>query len=96
MTKQELHDLWLQLDAELQALRTAFDASPEGTRALQCFDEYLSANEFGLALETLCDFLLDSDAPTIDPNLSLEIKLLHAKMGVDDNWVNNLRRKGKD
>jgi hypothetical protein len=94
MSKQELRELWSQLDAELRNLRTTFDPSPKGALALQYFDEYLLANEFGLALETLCDFLLDSDAPNIATDLLLQLQLLHTKMGVDDNCVRNLGQKG--
>ena len=94
MADRKLQELWAELDGELGHLRTAFDNSAPGADALRSFDEYLSVNEFGLALEPLCDFLLDSDVPTIPPSLLLEIQRLHAKMGVIDNCVKNLRQKG--
>jgi hypothetical protein len=93
MTRQELRNLWLEIDAELQTLRPAFNPSASGTTALKYFDEFLSANEFGLALDTLCDFLLESDAPTISPELLGQISGLHHKMGIDDNRVGKLRQK---
>jgi hypothetical protein len=94
MADRKLQELWAELDGELGRLRTVFDGSAPGEGALRSFDEYLSANEFGLALETLCDFLLDSNVPTVTPSLLLEIQRLHTKMGVDDNCVRNLRQKG--
>ena len=89
----ELQDLWTELERELRGLRTVFEPSAEGKDALRFFDEYLSANEFGLALETLCDFLLDSDATAISGSLLMEIQHLHTKMGVNDYCVRNLRQK---
>ena len=65
MTKQQLHELWAEVEAELLALKRLFDSSPDGVIALEHFDEYLSHNELGLALETLCDFLADSDGSAI-------------------------------
>lgn len=94
MTREQLRDLWAQLGADLQALRPAFGGSSLGTKAREYFDEYLSSNEFGLALETLCDFLLDSDLNTSE-SLLAEIQRLHTKMGVDDNCVRRLRERAK-
>lgn len=93
MADRQLQELWAELERELGHVRTAFDATTAGTQARRFFDENLSANEFGLALETLCDFLLDSDAVTITPSLLLDIERLHTKMGVKDNCARNLRRK---
>ena len=93
MADRHLQDLWTELEAELRDLRTVFEPSAEGREALCVFDEYLSANEFGLALETLCDFLLDSDATAIPGSLLMQIQHLHTKMDVNDNCVRNLRQK---
>lgn len=92
MADRQLQDQWTELAAELQPLRTVFAPSADGSHALRLFDEFLLANEFGLALEALCDFLLDSDA-TITASLLLEIQRLHTKMGVIDDCVRNLGQK---
>jgi hypothetical protein len=62
-------------------------------RALNWFDEYASANEFGLALETLRDYLLEADVPELERNVLREIQRLHAKMGVQDNCVTKLSQR---
>jgi len=93
MTEQQLHELWAEVESELRTLRPLFDSSPEGVTALECFDEYLSHNELGLSLETLCDFLADSDAPAISSEDIAQIQCMHSKMKMEDACVENLRRK---
>jgi hypothetical protein len=93
MTKQQLHELWAEVESELRTLRPLFDSSPEGVTALKYFDEYLSHNELGLSLETLCDFLAKSDAPAISSEHIAQIQRLHSKMKMEDACVENLRRK---
>jgi hypothetical protein len=93
MTEQGLRDLWAELEHDLQALRAEFPKSELGSAARKAFDEYLSANEFGLALETLCDFLLDRDEPAIASHLFEEISRLHARIHVNDNCVTLLQQK---
>jgi hypothetical protein len=57
------------------------------------FDELLAANELGLALEALCDWLLDSRDAIITPLLLDAVSSLHTKMYLDDDCVEQLRRK---
>ena len=93
MADSRLRDLWAELSAELHALRVAFPPSVRGFGACTWFDEFLGANEFGLALETLCDCLIESDEVIITPELLETVSRLHAKMGVDDACATLLRRK---
>jgi hypothetical protein len=93
MTRQQLHDLWAEVEFELRALTPLFDSSPDGVTALEHFDEYLSHNELGLALETLCAFLVESDGSATSPELLAQIQRLHSKMKMEDECVENLRRK---
>ena len=93
MADQELRALWAELDTDLRALRPMFEQSPDGVRAPNWFDEYLSANELGLALETLCDYLLEADLLDVPRHVLREIERLHARMGVQDNCANNLHQK---
>ena len=65
VTKQQLHELWLEVRRELRTLTPLFDSSPEGATALEHFEEYISHNELALALETLCDFLVESEVSAI-------------------------------
>jgi hypothetical protein len=57
MADSRLRHLWAELEGSLRDLRTAFPSSECGQTARALFDEFLAANEFGLALETLCDCL---------------------------------------
>jgi hypothetical protein len=61
MADSQLRQLWAELESDLQALVTEFPESEAGHAARVAFEEFLAANELGLALETLCDALLDSE-----------------------------------
>ena len=93
MTEEQLRELWAEVKSELRMRGSLFDASPEGAAALAHFDEYLLHNELGLALETLCDFLVESDTPAISPEQVARIQRLHSMMKMEDACVENLRRK---
>ena len=73
---------------------TAFPNSECGQTARTNFNEVLAANEFGLALETLCDCLLDEQDSVITSDTLATISALHAKMALDDNCTMLLRGKG--
>jgi hypothetical protein len=78
---------------ELQTLRTLFPPSEAGATAAEDFDEYLSANELGLALHVVCDFLLEPDQPPRSIELQTHLQRLHSKMEIDDNCVIRLQQK---
>jgi hypothetical protein len=73
MTKQQLRESWADVELELRTLTRCFDLSPTGRVALARFEEYVSHNELGFALETLCDFLLESDG-SISSDLLVRIE----------------------
>lgn len=57
---------------------------------LDLFNEFVSHNELGLALETLCDFLLEA-AIAVDDAVISQIETLHNQMKVKDDCVQKLR-----
>lgn len=91
MTKfDELHKA---VKAELLALREAVPRLHDNVRYLTLFDELLREEEFGSALELLCDFLLEPNEPPINDSLLTTISSLHASMGVTDTCSDRLRKK---
>jgi hypothetical protein len=80
----------------LESLRAVFSAGIKAEVYSTLFDDFLSNREFGLALEVLCDFLLEPDVrPVSDLELN-EIALLHALMEVEDQCFLRLRKKRQD
>jgi hypothetical protein len=80
----------------LESLRAVFSAGAKAEVYSTLFDDFLSSGEFGLALEVLCDFLLE---PGIRPLSELElneIASLHALMEVEDQCFLLLRKKRQD
>ena len=92
MTKQQLLEMWTEVRFELLTLTPLFKTSPEGLTALESFEEYLSHNELGLALERLCDFLIGSEVSVISPEQLAQIQSLHSRMSMDS-CVEKLRRR---
>jgi hypothetical protein len=93
VTKHQLHELWTEIQCELRTLTPLFDCAPDGAAALEHFKEYISHNELGLALETLCEFLIESELSAISSEQIGQIQRLHSKMKMEDGCVENLRRK---
>ena len=93
MAESRLPEPWAELQSALQALRTEFPGSDADHAARALFDEFVAEGEFWLALETLCDSLLESEGSMITSQLLAAISRLHAKMRIDDNCVTLLRRK---
>lgn len=60
------------------------------------FDDFLANREFGLALNVLCDFLLEPDVPPLSESEFNEIALLHTLMEVQDDCLVRLRDKRQD
>jgi hypothetical protein len=85
----ELHQ---NLKGQLQTLRDSVPALKDDPQYLEVFDEFLREYEFGLALETLCDFLLEPRVPLVSEALLEQIENLHQQMHVEDG-VRNLRNK---
>jgi hypothetical protein len=85
------HRHFIQLEQTLRPLRRVFESVPESTRKAEFFDEFLEANEFELALHTLCDLLMESEGVPITTNLLEIIAELHESMEITDDWVVRLR-----
>jgi hypothetical protein len=81
------------LKIRLRALRPLLSSAPGAKRYSDLFDEFLTVGEFGLALETLCDCLLEPEAPPIGGVELLQIEKLHTLMASDDSCVARLRDK---
>ena len=81
------------LEVRLKALRPLLSSVPGSKRYSDLFDEFLTLGEFGLALETLCDCLMEPHAPPIGLVELLKIEELHTLMAADDRCVVKLREK---
>ena len=83
----------LSLRTGLLKLRPIFTGQQAAIAYLHFFDEFVREEEFGLALNTVCDYLLESDTPTPSDSLIDQIHTLHSAMEVDDDCVTHLREK---
>lgn len=88
-----LDDLHRDLKTQLQGLRDSIFSLQDDARYLGAFEEFLREREFGLALETLCDFLLEPTTPTVSSPLLKQIEDLHQLMSVKDACVQKLTDK---
>jgi hypothetical protein len=61
---------------------------------LRYFEENLDANEPGVALLALCDFLLESFAPKASSVELREIESLQETFKIDDDCIRRLLEKG--
>ena len=80
----------------LESLRAVFSAGIKAAVYSALFDDFLSNREFGLALEVLCDFLLEPDVRPVSELELNEIASLHALMEVEDQCFLRLRNKRQD
>jgi glycolate oxidase FAD binding subunit len=91
--KENREQLFATVRTRLESLRKIFSIESGAERYSALFEEFLMQCEFGLALETICEFLLEPDVrPATDAELK-EIASLHAAMEVDDLCVSNLKAK---
>jgi len=70
-------------------LRQLISGSEAAGRYLPLYDELVREYEFALALETLCDFLLEVAVP-IDAATLVQINDLHRLMKVEDTCIEKL------
>ena len=63
----------------------------ESTDRLAYFDEELDANEFEIALHTLCGSLIEQTGLGVDATVIREIEVLHQRMELTDNCVAGLK-----
>ena len=73
----------------LQNLRHLISHSETAQGYLDLFDEFVREYEFALALETLCDFLVEAGSP-VEPAVLVQIDDLHKLMKVQDTCVDKL------
>jgi hypothetical protein len=88
-----LDALHFGLKDQMEDLRDSIPELRDDAKYLSLFEEFLREHEFGLALETLCDFLLESPATSINSSLLDHIAKLHAAMDVRDECVARLMAK---
>jgi hypothetical protein len=84
---------WAELRTRLEASRTIFPSGGRGETCRALFDEFLENREFGLALDVLCDFLLEPDVPPPSETDFKEIAVLHTLMEVQNDCVLRPRDK---
>lgn len=80
----------------LESLRPLFSTGIKGEVYCSLFDEFLANREFGLALEVLCDFLLEPEVRSPGEIQLNEIAELHALMEVQDQCFLRLRKKREE
>jgi hypothetical protein len=81
-----------ELRTQLQLLRPLLLGEP-GHSFLDLFDDLMLEGEFGVALDVLCDFILQPDSPKVSKSTVDRIQRLHAAMGIDDRCVEELQKK---
>jgi hypothetical protein len=81
-----------ELQDRLRNLRSVLETERSGA-FLDLFDEFLEQHEFELALHTLCDFVLESDSPSVPTALLDQIQFLHTTMKINDGCMQQLRNK---
>lgn len=72
-----------------QNLRHLISHSETAQGYLDLFDECVREYEFAVALEMLCDFLVEADSP-VEPAVLVQIDDLHKLMNVQDTCVEKL------
>jgi hypothetical protein len=88
--RRDYHDV---LSRRLLRLRPLLSEAREPSY-LDLFDDFVRAHEFGLALETLCDYLrLESPCRPLSGDDLQQIEALHQLMQVANNCVSALRQK---
>jgi hypothetical protein len=87
MDQERLH-YYEQLRTSLTPLRRLIT---EDNASASDFDEFLEHNEFGLALLTICDSLLEREEISIEECEMEAIEVLHGKMQMNDERASQLR-----
>jgi hypothetical protein len=82
-----------EVQERLQALRPVL-LGERGHSFLDLFDEFMQQREFGFALHTLCDFILDPDSPQVSKSILDQIQRLHALMKIDDHCLEEIETRG--
>ena len=83
---------WKELEMQLLALRPLLLTESDRS-SLKFFDELLEQREYGLALDTVCDFLLESNSLPVSQSVLDKIQRLEAAMQIDESRLEELRSK---
>ena len=89
----ESHEDWAGVEAELRAMRASVSGLPAAREFLWLFDEFVEVNELELALESLCDLLLDESTAGVSEEIVARVEMLHGRMKVSDDCVAKMRIK---
>jgi len=92
---QDYRDHYTELERRLRNLRSLFSLDGSLTDSRDHFDEYLNANEFELALDRLCAFLLSPKTPGIGPKELEEINAAYCAMDIGEDRTSELRTKSR-
>jgi hypothetical protein len=79
-----LHGGFDLLKAKLIDLRDSLPELQRDLGYLQLIDEFIREDEFGLALESICDFLLEPQIPPPGNTTIARVESLHRLMAVED------------
>lgn len=82
-----------ELRAGVEELRPILVAEQRAHGYLSLFDEFVREAELGLALHTVCDYLLESETPRPEATTVERIRALHASMEIEDDCLDRLRQK---
>ena len=89
----ESYEDWAGVEAELLAMRASVSDLPGAREFLGLFDEFVEVNELALALESLCDLLLEQTTFAPSEELIARIEMLHGRMKISDDCVAKMRIK---
>jgi hypothetical protein len=86
---QEQLRYYEELRAYLSPLRRLL---MEDDASMSFFEEFLEHNEFGLALQTICDSLFEREDKSIEESDLETIKFLFTRMQMNDEYVFQLKK----
>jgi hypothetical protein len=81
-----------KLRSQLHSLRPVLLTDSDHT-FLDLFDQFIQQCEFGLALNVVCDYILQPDSPMVSKLVIDQIDRLRAAMEMDDLLVKELRNR---
>ena len=85
-----------RMEATLNKLRPVLvenEVPAVATGYLRLFDEFMEHREYGLAVDAICDFVLEPDYTPLSPELVNELISLHIAMEIDDDCGMKLKAK---
>jgi hypothetical protein len=93
--EQNYREHYADLARQLQSLRPLFSLNESLSNFRAFFDEELNANEFEVALQALCDFLLEPTTPGIASAELEKIDAAFRAMNLDDHRTAALHAKSQ-